>query len=230
MSERGRWLFRIGATALVVLLCLAAWQVTKLDSEGARELLESAGPWAPILYVVSFALLEPFGVLAVLFIGPGSLIWEWRELFLLSWFGSVGASIVGFYFARSLGRDWVARRVPSRLRAYEERLERHAFLSVVALRLLFFLWPPVHWMLGLSRVRFGTYALASAIGLIPGVAFFTFLGKSVVDAVLSLPPEYAVGLVVASVLVFGLIRWRRNRRARTAEEDLASPAALWEER
>ena len=52
-------------------------------------------------------------------------------------------------------------------------------------------------------------------GLVPGVALFTWLGKSIVDGVLLLPREQTVGLLIASVLLFGLIRWLRARRARS---------------
>lgn len=213
MSTGRRWLLRLGAALLLLGLCLVAWQFSKLDTEGVRELLASAGAWAPVAYVVSFALLEPFGVLGILFIGPGSLIWDWPLLFFYTWIGATGASAVGFCFARTLGRDWVAGRIPARLLAYEERLRHNALLGVILLRLVFSIWPPVHWMLGLSRVRFGPYLLGSAIGLAPGMALLTWLGQSAIEGALSLSPELAVALVAAVLVAYFAVRWWRLRRA-----------------
>lgn len=210
------WPARVGALLLLACLGLGAWRFTQLGAAGVRELFEAAGVWAPVAYVISFALLEPFGVLGILFIGPGSLIWPWWELFLYTWLGATGASAVGFWFARTLGRDWVARRIPTRLLAYEERLARNALLGVILLRLVFSIWPPVHWMLGLSRVHFGPYLLGSAIGLAPGMAILTWVGQSLLERALSLSPEAAIALGIGAVTIFLAVRWWRLRRAGSA--------------
>ena len=73
----------MGLVLLLAALGVAAWQVALLGPERARELLQQTGAWAPVVYVLSFALLEPFGVMGIFFVGPGSLIWEfdfdWRR-------------------------------------------------------------------------------------------------------------------------------------------------------
>ena len=213
MTERGRARLRVvGALALVALIALVVWQVTRLSVDEVRGLLESAGPWAPLLYVLSFALLEPFGVFGIFFVGPGSLLWEWPRLFLLSWAGATGAGVVGFAFARFVARESVRSRIPAGLRAYEERLERSPFVGVIVVRLIFFLWPPAHWLLGLSRIRFGPFLAGTVIGFAPGIAIFTWLGKSIIEEVMDLPPTLA--LAVAGALLVGLWfrRWLRSRR------------------
>ena len=217
MAKRGRWLPRLCvAVVLLLALGLAAWHATSLSGEEVRALLQGAGPWAPVIYVVSFALLEPFGVFGVFFVGPGSLLWEWPTLFALSWLGAVGAGIVGFVFARLLARDQVRSRIPERLRAYEDRLERSPLLGVILVRLAFFLWPPAHWLLGLSRVRFGTFVLGSMIGFAPGMAVFTWLGKSLVEEVTDFPLTGIAAVLVALLLGLFFRRWLRSRRREEA--------------
>ncbi len=232
MSSRWSWLkWVVGGFAFVVL-ALATWQfvaIASQGSDGVREIFEALGPWAPVLYVVSFALLEPFGAMGILFVGPGSLIWSWPELFVLSWLGAVGAGVVGFSFARWLGRDWVAARIPARLLAYEAQLERRPLLGVTLLRTFLFLWPPVHWMLGLSRVRFAPYLIGSAVGFVLPMAAFTWLGKSIADEVLSQPPGVLVALGVGLVVLIGVSRWLLSRRS-GAPADSSDERVAWHRR
>jgi uncharacterized membrane protein YdjX (TVP38/TMEM64 family) len=226
-SGRGRSKWIVGGIAFAAL-AVATWQFVVVASQGServRELFEAMGVWAPVLYVVTFALFEPFGALGIFFVGPGSLIWSWPELFLLSWLGAIGAALVGFSFARWLGREWVASRVPARLLAYEARLERRPLLGVALLRLTLFLWPPVHWMLGLSRVRLAPYLLGSAIGFVVPMAVFTWLGKSIVDELLAQPPGVLIAAGVVIILLIGISRWLMSRGSSPPAEPGEDPVA-----
>ena len=198
---------------IVVLLVVAVAGIGAYVS-GAGEFLEvdrfvallrSLGIWGPVLYVALFSLLEPFGVFGIVFVAPGSLVWDWSTLFLLTWLGSIGAGVVGFTFARSIGRDFVSRHLPERLRRFDERLATQGLRTTIMIRLIFFITPPAHWVLGLSQVRFGTFVLGTAIGFLPGIALFTLLGKSAVDAMRSqsgwLPVLIGIA-VVGSVFVY----------------------------
>ena len=224
---RSRWQWVAGGIAFAAL-AFATWQFVEAASQGTdhlRELFEAMGVWAPVTYVLSFALLEPFGAMAILFVGPGSLLWPWPQLFFLSWLGAVGAAVVGFGFARWLGRDWVESRIPQRLLAYEKRLERHPLLGVTLIRLVFFLWPPAHWMLGLSRVRFTPYLVGSALGFAPPMAAFTWLGKSIVVQLLAQPPWVLVSLVAVLAGLIVLSRWLLSRGSAPPADPNDDPVA-----
>lgn len=214
-----RWL-RVGLLLAVVSAVLLAWASgvgQYLEVERFESLLRDLGIWGPVLYVLSFALLEPFGVLGIIFVVPGSLVWDWGTLFLLSWLGSVGAGIVGFSFARTIGREWVTQHLPERLHAYDERLASQGLRTVIFVRLVFFIMPPAHWALGLSRVSFGTFVLGTAIGFLPGMALFTYAGKSVVDRISDQPPW--VGGAVIALFVLGSLAYRRFSGRNAAEPD-----------
>ena len=214
-----RWL-RLGLLLGVVCAGLLAWASgvgQYLEVERFEALLRDLGIWGPVLYVVSFALLEPFGVLGIIFVVPGSLVWDWGTLFFLSWLGSVGAGIVGFSFARTIGREWVARHLPERMHRYDERLVTQGLRTVILVRLVFFIVPPAHWALGLSRVHFGTFVLGTAIGFLPGMALFTYAGKSVVDLMTNQPPW--VGGAVIALLVLGSLAYRRFSGRNAAEPE-----------
>ena len=203
--------------AIVALVCAAWWGgwFDLLDAERVRSLLTESGAWGPVLYVASFALIEPLGAPGILFIIPASFVWPLAVAFALSWIASIGAGIVGFSFARWIARDFVQRHLPDRFNRFDRQLAERALLGVIVVRLVFFLAPPAHWVLGVSRVPFGTFVLGTAIGFAPGVALMTVAGPALVEFWNSVErPGLWIGL---AVLVFAIgrrvIRFLRSRRS-----------------
>ncbi len=191
------------------------------DPDRARAALEDLGVWAPVLYVLAFALLEPFFVPGIAFMIPGGFVFSFPQLFALSWMGSVGAGIVGFSFARTLGREFAESRIPERLRRYDEQLATNGLRTVILVRLVLFLAPPAHWLLGLSQVRFPTFVLGTAIGFLPGIGLSTylivFLGESLGDWISDRPPGTFAVLIIAFIIV-NRIRARIKKKRELAEQ------------
>ena len=161
-----------------------------------------------------------------MFIVPGAVLWSYPQLVVLSWLGSIGAGIVGFSFARYLGRDFVAHRLPKRLHAYDERLVTNGLRTVIFVRMTLFLAPPAHWLLGLSQVRFPAFVLGTAIGFLPGIALLSyvvvFLGESMGDWMAAQPREFWIG-IAAAVAAVVVLRRRLRARREAAELALESP-------
>ena len=169
----------------LALLGGIAWVVASgaydgLKPDAIRTMLLESGPWGPLVFVLAFAALQPFGFAAHVFIIGASLVWPPAISFLLSWLGAISAGCVAFGFARYMGREWVQKRLPDKLAKYDERLANHGFRTVVIMRLLLFTFGPMQFMFGVSRVRFVPFVLGSAVGLIPMLAAETWLGSNVV--------------------------------------------------
>ena len=184
------------------------------EPQRVRDILEALGAWAPILYVVAFAVLEPFFVPGIAFIIPGALFFSFAELFWLSWLGAVGAGVVGFSFARYLGRDYAETHMPKRFRAYDEQLARHALRTVILIRMTLFLAPPAHWFLGLSQIRFAPFFLGTALGFLPGIALVTYLTVVVEESIGQWLTQRMGWVFVATVLLAVAVVWVRRLRAR----------------
>jgi uncharacterized membrane protein YdjX (TVP38/TMEM64 family) len=205
--------------AALVAAGLGAWSLGLHESirpEALREAVTAAGPRGPVLFVALFAVLQALGVPGLVFIGVAILVWSPWEAFLWIWAGSVGAGSVGFAFARTVGRSWVAAHLPERFRALDARLATSGLRYVVAVRLLFYLAAPSHWLLGLSGVPFRTALLGSAIGFLPGCAFWAFAGGSMLAWANARSPVtwVALGAAVALLLAARAV-WRRRRAALT---------------
>lgn len=208
--------FALLLLALLVLSLVGAWAAgwfEGLDRERVTELIHAAGPWGPVVFVAAFALLEPFGAPGVLFAVPASWVWPMPEAFALSWLGAVGAGCVGFFFARTIGRDWVEAHLPDRFRRFDERLATRGLVTVIVVRLVFFLAPPAHWVLGLSPVRVTPFVLGTFIGFAPGIFVLVLFGEGLLRAFDQVPPQLLAG-GVAALLAFAL--WRRHRLGRNA--------------
>jgi uncharacterized membrane protein YdjX (TVP38/TMEM64 family) len=210
-----------GIAAMLGTLYLSGFFELITDPDRARAALEDFGIWAPILYVVAFALLEPFFVPGLAFMIPGGFVFSFSELFVLSWLGSIGAGIVGFSFARFVGREFVESRLPDRLRRYDERLATHGLRTVILVRVMLFLAPPAHWLLGLSQVRFAPFVLGTAIGFVPGIGLaaylIVFVGESLGDWISGLPRGTFAAIIIALV-VANRIRLRVAKKKQLAAE------------
>jgi uncharacterized membrane protein YdjX (TVP38/TMEM64 family) len=183
-----------------------------LAPDRLRELLTEAGAWGPVVIVVLFTLLEPFGTPGAFFILAAATLWPFWAAFAINWIGATGAGMFGFAFARYLGRDWVEGRMPDRLRRWDERLSERGLPIVIAFRLMFFLNPASHWALGLSRVSMPTAVLGTVIGLAPGVAVLTYFGAEILVwlEAQSVGTWIAFALVVTVAIAFGKYRGRAS--------------------
>lgn len=210
---------QFGAVGLVLVVLAAAWYLGVFARVGepgalARTLVEM-GAWGYLAFVVAYTVLQPFGVPGTVFIVAAPLIWPWQTAFALSMVGTMAASVVGFAFARFVARDWVAARIPPRLRRYDEALERSAFRTVVVLRLI--LWMPqvLHSFFGVSKVGFWTHFWGSLVGYVPPLLLVSYLGAEMFDASGKMQPAawpIMAGLLLASLGIAVVARaWERRR-------------------
>lgn len=165
---------------LVYVLLIVALLGLDLDVAESQAWLRHAGWWGLAAFVVAFALLQPLGLAAHVFIVTAAIIWPPWVAMLASWSGAVLAGCVAFGFARYVGRQWVQQRLPAKLHGWNERLAERGFRTVLTMRLLLFTFGPMQLMFGVSRVRFWAFVAGSAIGLLPMIAAETWIGGSVV--------------------------------------------------
>lgn len=181
------------------------------DPARAAQRIQDLGIWGGLAFVAVYTLVQPFGIPGTVFVMAAPLIWPWPVAFGLSMLGTLGASSVGFLFARFVARDWIAQRVPERLRRYEEALEKRAFVTVVSLRLIFWMPPMLHAFFGVSRVRFWTHLWGSALGYLLPLFLMSFFGQQVFDWIKELSPSTWAALGVSfAVLVLTAWMWRRR--------------------
>ena len=152
----------------------------QITVESVREWVASAGVLGPVLFVLLFSL-EGVGVPGLIFMLTAIVVWPPWFAFLMNWLGALAAGIVGFGYARYVGRDWVAEHLPDRIRRFEAAVMQRSIRTVIVIRLLFFLAPPAHWALGLSPVSFRDFMIGSAVGFVPAMLLFSLVGAPVFE-------------------------------------------------
>ena len=118
---------------------------------------------AAVVTMTVLAVGNGLGAPGFLFLLPAVALWHPWESFLLLWLGAIGAGLVGYLFARGVGRRIVERHLPQRLRSFDGYLGAHALRSVIMLRVMLYLATPAHWGLGLSSVSLRPLLLGSAL-------------------------------------------------------------------
>ncbi|MRG91010.1 TVP38/TMEM64 family protein [Polyangium spumosum] len=207
---------KIAAVAAVALGLFVAQRLGLFEVFGEpariKQALVELGPWGYVAFVAAYAALQPFGVPGTIFVLAAPLIWPWPVAFVLSMAGTMAASVVGFSFARFVARDWVAKLVPARFRAYDEALAKRAFFTVFLLRFLFWMPPMLHVFFGVSRVRFQTHFWGSLAGYFLPLLATSYFGEKVFDAMRDAPPSAWIGVGAVLVVVLGLF-WFFTRRS-----------------
>ncbi len=163
--------------ALLATIAVAILNRDRFDAAALQAWVEGAGAAGPLLFMAIYALAT------VLFL-PGSVITlvggalfgpVWGTLWNLTG-ATVGASLA-FLIARYLGADWVARKAGGRAKQLIDGVEQEGWRFVAFVRLVpLFPFNLLNYALGLTRIPFLAYVIASWLFMLPGAIAYTWLG------------------------------------------------------
>jgi uncharacterized membrane protein YdjX (TVP38/TMEM64 family) len=145
-----------------------------LTAEELGRLLEGAGLWAPLAYMVLYAAGVCVFIPGTLLTGVGAAIFGPYWGFLYVWVGAMLGASAAFIIGRTLGREFAATLVGDRLKKYDDAIERNGFATVLYLRLVYFPFTPMNFGMGITKVRFQDYFFGTGLGIIVGTFIFTF--------------------------------------------------------
>jgi len=171
---RGKALFLV--LFIVVAIVLIRYTPIKayLSADGLGMLVGAAGFWAPLLFILVYAVGVCLFVPGTLLTGLGAAIFGPYWGFLWVWIGAMLGAAGGFVIGRTLGRDFAASLIGSRLQKYDQAIERNGFATVLYLRLIYFPFTAMNFGMGLTRVRFVDYMAGTGLGIVVGTFVFTF--------------------------------------------------------
>lgn len=160
--------------AAIWLLPIAEW-TTRL-AERARDTGAVGVSVFVVAYMISTVALLPGSILTLAAGFAYGPVWG---LAVASPASVAGASCA-FLLGRTLLRGWAERKIgrSPRMRAIDHAVAREGFKLVLLLRLSpLFPFNALNYALSLTRVPFGTYVMASFIGMLPGTALYVYLGS-----------------------------------------------------
>lgn len=183
------------------------------DIAGLRDYIVSFGFWAPVascFLMVLQALVAPVPSFLITF--ANGLAFGVLGGWMLSLFGHALAAGVCFGISRALGRVPVEVLVgKTGLESADRWFARWGLYAVFVGRLIpGVAFDAVSYAAGLTRMRFGSFMAASALGILPQTFLYSYLGRQA--------PQYVglflvtSGIVVALVVVAAVARWKRRGR------------------
>ena len=209
-----RWV--LGLSLAVAIAFVLAWR-DRFDAAALQAWVEGAGAAGPVLfmglYAVATVLFLPG---AVLTLAGGALFGPlWGTLWSLT--GATLGAALAFLIARHLGADWVARRAGPRLQRLNEGVASEGWRFVAFVRLVpLFPFNLLNYAMGLTRISFVTYLLATWVFMLPGAFAYTWLGHAGREALsggdgLVRNITIAVSLLAAVALLPRLVRKLRAK-------------------
>lgn len=141
--------------------------------------IEGLGTTGIFLYIAVYALVAVLlGPSWLMTIGAGFIFGLLRGAAIV-WAGAVIGAALAFLIARHVARERVAKwaRKNARFSAIDRAIARKGWKIVLLLRLSPLVpYTISNYLYGLTAIRFLPYLLASAVGMIPLVFLYTYVG------------------------------------------------------
>ncbi|PCJ88860.1 MAG: sulfurtransferase [Thiotrichaceae bacterium] len=162
---------------LIIAVSVAIYYRDFINVDLLEQWLDQAGWWAPAIFIVLYISAT------VLFL-PGSVFTLAGGVFFGPYLGilynltgaTIGAAL-SFLIARYLASDFVSQQSGGRLKQLINGVEAEGWRFVAFVRLVpLFPFNLLNYALGLTKIRFSEYVLASFIFMLPGAAAYTYIG------------------------------------------------------
>ncbi len=204
--------------ALVLIGAIAAYFVFDLGQylslenfKASQADIVAAKDANPALYIAGFFLLYvavtglSIPGAAIMTLVAGALFGVVLGTLIVSFASTMGATLA-FLSSRYVLRDWVQGKFGERLRAVDDGLEKDGAFYLFTLRLIpVFPFFVINLLMGLTRIKTGTFFWVSQIGMLPATIVFVNAGTQISRI------ESTAGLLsptlIASFVALALFPW-----------------------
>lgn len=172
-----KWVKVVLALVLIAGIALVLTYREQIDIERAQLWLEQSGSAAPILFMVLYAIAAPlFFPGSILTLLGGALFGPFWGVFYNLTGATIGAGL-SFLLARTIASEWVEKKSGHRLQRLMDGVASEGWRFVAFVRLVpLFPFNLLNYALGLTKIRFLHYLLATWVFMIPGAIAYTYLG------------------------------------------------------
>jgi len=181
-----RFAFLLLALASFAIVWRSTPLVTFLDPKALELSIASMAdsPFAPLWVIVGYTLGSLIFVPIILLILATAVVFDPTQAFFYAICGSWVSSVMSYGLGRVVGKATVYRLTGSILGRVQRQITRHGFLSMLFARVVPLApFVIVNIVAGACRIRFRDFALATALGMIPGILAIVLLEDQVEEAV-----------------------------------------------
>jgi uncharacterized membrane protein YdjX (TVP38/TMEM64 family) len=135
--------------AVVTVRFTGVWELITVEKLGA--LLEAAGIWAPLAFILIYAVGVCLFIPGTLLTTLGAAIFGPYWGFLYVWVAAMRGAAGAFLIGRYLGREFANSLIGDRLKKYDEAIERNGFATRALPASGIFPLHPMNFGMGLTR-------------------------------------------------------------------------------
>ena len=218
VKSRNRAILKAGIFLAFIILAISLIRFTPiknyLTTQALGHFLETAGYWAPVLFMLIYTVGVCVFLPGTLLTGLGAAMFGAYWGFLYVWIGAMFGASAAFFIGRTLGREFAASLIGDRLKKYDDAIERNGFATVLYLRLVYFPFTPMNFGMGLTKVHFRDYFFGTGLGIIVGTFIFTFFIGTLKDVwasgnwgeLISFKVFFSIGLFIFSFFIPKIIK------------------------
>ena len=195
-------LLRIGVLLLLLAgIAVAIFYRDQFDANALESWVKDAGSAGPIVFMLIYVIGTVFFLPgAVLTLAGGALFGPVFGAFYNLTAATIGA-MISFLAARYLAHDWVEKKTGGRMKQLKQGVEGEGWKFVAFVRLVpLFPFNVLNYALGLTKIKFSHYSIATYIFMLPGAIAYTYLGYVGREAVAG-----GDGLIQKVMLAFALL-------------------------
>jgi uncharacterized membrane protein YdjX (TVP38/TMEM64 family) len=171
---------KISTLMILCVVCISIYPW--LNQQNISSFIARHSTGAPLVFIIICALrpllffLPSMGLTIV----AGTLFGAWWGTIYVA-IGGALSTLVGFYFARWLGRDWVQTLIRSNqpMRHLDAWFRQHGKNSILFMRFCNLPWDIVSYWAGLTGIAFRDFYLASLMALLPFSFLYTYFGTQI---------------------------------------------------
>jgi uncharacterized membrane protein YdjX (TVP38/TMEM64 family) len=230
MNISGKTKLRI-AVALALFAIAAALYLSPLRAwltvaNVSAAISQIASLWyAPILFMVAFAVACVLWVPASVFLIAAGVIWGWRLGSLYSITAALAGAVMSYYVSRFIGAEAMERFGGAKIARY---LERAGFQTMLILRLIpLFPFAVLNYGAGIAGVRARDFFFSTALGVLPSMIVVCYSADAIARGMMSredaLKTMLKVGFIFAAVVSVPILL--KNRAAKALAVDAEEPPA-----
>jgi uncharacterized membrane protein YdjX (TVP38/TMEM64 family) len=200
----------------IALFCIIAtvagiYLLGGINQQQLQLWLQQMGIWAPIIYILVYAI-------ATIFILPSTpLNLSGGAIFGSVWgtvwtsIAAVLAAVLSFGFSRTIGRKFVEQKLAGKWQSLDREMEQGGFFYMFAIRLLPLIpYGMVNFAAGLTSIKFRDYFFGTLLGTVPGILPFVMMGAGLTALKQGNVIPILVALALIGMLV-GTATWYRRR-------------------
>lgn len=187
----------------------------QIDASVIESLINDAGLLGPVLFIFIYVIATIFFFPgAVLTLIGGALFGPLYGTFYNLLGATIGAAI-SFLIARYLLSELVEEKTAGKIKQLKEGVEREGWRFIAFVRLVpLFPFNLLNYGLGLTKINFWHYVIASYIFMLPGglaYTYFGYIGKEAATGGDNLIQKGLMALALISIILF-LPRFIKNMR------------------